>query len=81
MSFVERSSLSQRVPKYTVYIHLRDVPIHDTLQLRGVSGVEGEREEVVELLPVVQSLGIVYGQVQFHLWTTHTQTQHKPRLA
>ena len=30
---------------------------------------DGEREEVVKLLPVVQSLNIVYGQVLLQLWT------------
>ena len=30
---------------------------------------DGEREEVVELLPVVQSLNIVYGQVLLQFWT------------
>ena len=46
-------------------------PIHDALY--WVLSVEREREEIVELLPVVQSLDIVDGQVPFHLWTGETQ--------
>ena len=45
------------------------LPIHDTLDLRGVVCVERKRKQFIQLLPAIQSLDIVNGQVLFHLWT------------
>ena len=50
-------------------------PVHDAIQLGRLLGVEIERKQIIELLPAVQSLDIIYGQVPFHLWTERTRRE------